>query len=617
MRSCQLLVALLLTALFATAQPRTQSIEAPVKGVTIFSTGARVERSASALLTAGRNAIVFTGMSNQLDPQSVQLKADANITLLSVQATRDYLTQRRLEQDEKNFIERIRAVSQRKEADEKQLQVYSKEEEMLEKNQAIGGSAGVKAPDLKAALDLQRQRLTEVYEKQLEYGRRIIEEQAELTRLQAQLREFGKKRDSVQYMVTALVDSRDARNVKFDLSYNVKDAGWYSTYDVRVTEVGKPLQLLMNANVYQRSGETWKDVSLVLSTGSPNDNATPSQLQPWMLGFYVAGAPPVRGQAPGDISGRIIDQDGNPVPFATVTAAGTRNAVSADANGFFRIAGVAQGSYLSVSAVGYSSRNTQVRTGYYTIPLARSETTLESVVVTTGLGVRRDAGEMGYAATPVAKESIQTVSVQTEYQPTTIVYRIDEKYSLETDGKTTTIGIKQIDVPATYDYYAAPKVDPAAFLTARITGWQQLDLTPGEASLYFEGAYLGKTYLDLNAASDTLSLSLGKDNGIRITRKLVKEYSSRRFLGLNRVDSRAWEITVRNNKRTAVSITISDQVPVSTVKEISVEEEKTDGQLDKETGIISWQFELPAGQERKLNLSYQVKYPKDRRVMLE
>ncbi|RYY39651.1 MAG: mucoidy inhibitor MuiA family protein [Chitinophagaceae bacterium] len=598
------------------AQPRRQNIEAPVQGVTVYTTGARVERAATASLSAGRNEIQFTTLSSQLDPQSVQLKADASITLLSVKATRDFLTERRIEQDERNFRDRIYTLSQRKLADEKLLDVFLKEEEMIVKNQSIGGSTGVKAPDLKAALDLQRQRLTEVYEKQLEIRKRIDEQAADINKLQTQLGEFSKKRDSVQYVVTALLDSREPRNVRFQLSYNVKDAGWYANYDVRVTEVGKPLQVLMNANVYQRSGETWKDVALTLSTGTPNDNATPSQLQPWMLGFYMPGAPVAPAGAPGDISGKIVDETGAPVPFATILVIGTSNAVAADANGFFRLSGVPQGSTINASAVGYKARNTQVRTGYYTIALQSANTNLEEVVVTSGVRIR-GTSSVGYSTAKVRAEEIQAVSIQTQYQATTTVYKIEEKYTLETDGKTTTIGIKQMEVAASYEYFAAPKVDPAAFLTARITGWQQLDLTPGEASLYFEGAYLGKTYLDLSAASDTLSLPLGKDNGIRITRKLVKEYSTKRFLGSNRIDSRGWEIEVRNNKRTAINITINDQVPVSTIKEISVEEEKTDGERNKETGLIVWQFELPAGATRTLHLSYEVKYPKDRRVVLE
>ncbi len=115
------------------------------------------------------------------------------------------------------------------------------------------------------------------------------------------------------------------------------------------------------------------------------------------------------------------------------------------------------------------------------------------------------------------KEDIQTVTVTTQYQPTTTVFKIDDKYTLETDGKTTTIGIKQFEIPAIYEYYTAPKVDPSAFLTAKIISWQDYNLQSGEASLYFEGTYLGKTYIDLGETADTLSLSLGKDNGVKIS----------------------------------------------------------------------------------------------------
>jgi len=615
MRKC--LTVFLLLSLQAAAQTRSIPVEPIVQNVTIFTQGARVERSAPVTLAPGRTEIVFSGMSNQLDPQSVQLKSDAQVTLLSVQATKDFLTQRRIDTEERSFRERIAQLKEKTGQDEKTLDIYNKEVEMLVKNQAIGGQTGVKAPELKAALDLHRQRLTEVYDRQLEISRRIASQERELARLEKQLAVFGRKRDSIQYLVTALVESKEAKTVRFQLLYNVKDAGWYPSYDVRVNEVGKPLAVLMNANVQQRSGETWKDVALTLSTGSPSDNATPSQLQPWMLGFYDPAAASYRSGAPGEVSGRIIDQNGAPVAAASIVVAGTRTGTVSDANGYFRIGNLVQGSTLTVSAVGYQVRSVAVRTGYYTIPLDQSSAALEEVVVVGYSAMRTDDNE-GARRTKAPAAGIQTVRVETAYQPTSTVYKIEEKYSLETDGKTTTIGIKSVEVPASYDYYAAPKVDPAAFLNARITGWQELDLVSGEASLYFEGAYLGKTYLDLSAAGDTLTLALGKDNNIRITRKMVKEYSTRAFIGLNRTDSRQWEIVVRNNKRVPVSLTLADQFPVSTTKEIDVNDQKApEADYNKENGLVTWQLLLPAGQEKKLSLSYKVRYPKEKRVVLE
>ena len=615
-----LIFSMLLLNLAAISQVKKIQAETAIQNVTVFSSGARIERSASVSILPGRTEISFAGLSNQLDQQSVQLKADADITLLSVQSTKDFLSERKIEQEEKIFIERNNSLKDKLDLDLKLLDVYKNEEAMLIKNQVIGGTSGVKTTELKDALDLQRQRLTEVYQKQLEIQKRILEEQQDLQRFKLQLQEISKKKDSINYIVTALVDSKETKNVKFQLLYNIKDAGWYPTYDVRINDITGPLKVLMNANVFQRSGETWKDISLILSTGNPNDNATPSSLQPWMLGFFD---PTIsynkQGLIPGAATGRITDEKGEPIANASIIIKGTSTGVTTDANGFFKLQNFQTNSSIIVSSIGYISKEVAIKPGYFTISLSPANNELSEVVV-TGYSLQSnvagvEANDNRYKA---KKESIQTVTVATQYQPTTLVYKIDDRYTLETDGKTTTIGMKQFDVPALYNYVSTPKIDPSAFLTANIINWQDYDLQSGEASLYFEGTYLGKTYIDLSAVADTLSLSLGKDNGIKVTRKLAKEFSAKRFIGGNRTDTRQYEINVRNTKQVPVNITISDQFPVSTNKEINVDDQTApEAQIDKDTGISTWTITLQPGQEKKLDISYSVKYPKDRKVVLD
>jgi hypothetical protein len=602
------------------AQLKTHNAETTIHQVTVFSSGARIQRSGSVLLQAGRAEILFSGLSNQLEQQTVQLKADADITLLSVQTTKDFITSRKIDQQEKDFIEHATTSKDRLDGDIKLLDVYKNEEEMLKKNQAIGGQSGVKAAELKESLDLQRLRLTEVYGKQLEIQKRILLDQQDVETTRMQLYEIGKKKDSVSFIVTALVESKEAKTVNFDLFYNVKDAGWFPTYDVRISEVNEPLNMLMNANIYQRSGETWKNVSLLLSTGNPNDNATPSTLDSWMLGFYDPSVSLITTGARGTISGRITGPMGQPVNGATVMIKNGRNGTLSDANGFFKLTDIASGTHLSVSAVGFESKEIQMQPGYMDIHLEPSTAALQEVVV------------MGYASNaltgPVAgveisdmqkeRKSIRTITVVALKQPTTTVFEIDDRYTLETDGKTTTVGIKNLQIPAKYSYYSAPKVDPSVFLKALVPGWQDYNLQSGEVSLYYEGTYLGKTYLDMAAITDTLSLSLGKDNGVKISRKLIKEYSSKKFLGSNLTENKNYEISIQNAKSVPVDLMIVDQVPVSTTKEISVEDIKAgEGLVNKDTGMVTWTMVLQPQQEKKLAVGYSVKYPKDKKVILD
>jgi hypothetical protein len=376
----------------------------------------------------------------------------------------------------------------------------------------------------------------------------------------------------------------------------------------------------MNANVFQRSGETWKDVELLLSTGNPSDNATPSVLQPWMLGYYDPSAlwPRSAQIQPGETAGRIIAESGEPIAGATVFIKGTVIGTQTDANGFFKLKNFPQGGVIVVSSVGYASKEIAAKPGYLSIKLNAQSANLEEVVVTGYALQGRAAGVDITNNYRKQKEDIQTVTVITQYQPTAVTYKIEDKYSLETDGKTTTIRIKDFSVPALYDYYSAPKIDASAFLTAKILNWQEYDLQPGEVNLYFEGTFLGKTYIDLATAPDTLSISLGKDNNVRIHRKLVKEYSSKKFIGNNQTESKQYEISIRNTKKVPVTIRVEDQVPVSVNKEIDVDNiNASNAELDKLTGIITWIIELQPGQEKQLSFTYSVKYPKDKRIVLK
>ena len=617
------LVPMLFLYQIATCQIKKIPAETTVQNVTIFSSGARVDRTSSVSISPGRSEITFSGLSNQLDQKSVQLNADADITLLSVQASKDFLSERKIDDEEKNFIEKTKTLKDKLDLDNKLLEVYKSEEDMLKKNEAIGGTSGVKTTELKEALDLHRQRLTEVYEKQIEIQNRINSEQNDMTRFAEQLQQISKKRDSINYVITALVESKESKNVNFHLFYNVKDAGWYPSYDVRVKDVTNPLNVLMNANVFQRSGETWKNISILLSTGNPNDNATPSQLQPWKLNFYDPSVSFRNQGASGLATGRVTNDKGEPIPGATVLIEGTNSGTATDKNGFFRLENFSSNGVLQVSSVGYESKKVQLQPGYLTIALEPAEQALQDVVV-IGYGAAKALD--GRAAGVVVnnenqkknKEAMKPVTAATQYEPTNTVYKIQDKYNLETDGKTTTIGIKQFEIPALYDYFSVPKIDPSAFLSANIVNWQDYDLQSGEASLYYEGSYLGKTYIDLGSASDTLSLSLGKDNGIKVSRKVVKEYSSKHFIGSNKTETKTYEITVRNNKRVPVTLNVTDQVPVSVTKEINVDDVKAaDAQFDKETGIAVWNINLQPGDEKKLQISYSVKYPKDRKVVLE
>src|SRR5207237_909520 len=112
-------------------------------------------------------------------------------------------------------------------------------------------------------------------------------------------------------------------------------------------------------------------------------------------------------------------------------------------------------------------------------------------------------------------------------------FDIQLPYSIPSDSKAHTVDVQSYNIPASYSYFAVPKLDKDAFLLARVTKWEELNLLPGNANIYFEGAYVGQSFIDPRNAKDTLDFSLGRDKKIVVMREKKKDLNSTKFIGSN------------------------------------------------------------------------------------
>jgi uncharacterized protein (TIGR02231 family) len=218
------------------------------------------------------------------------------------------------------------------------------------------------------------------------------------------------------------------------------------------------------------------------------------------------------------------------------------------------------------------------------------------------------------------EKAMESPAPQVEKQvgETTITFDVSVPYTIHSDGKIQTVEIQHITAPADYKYVTMPKLSPLAYLTANITDWAKLSLQTGEATLYFENSFVGKSTLDVNQLKDTLTISLGTDNSILVKREKRKDFTSRKVIGANRTDTYSFLITLRNNKPNPVKITLSDQIPVSSNSSINVEAvELTGGKINQQTGEIVWDLDIKSQETKQIVLTYSVKYPKDKTVILE
>ena len=468
-----------LLLLQANAQTK-KNVESKIDKVTVFLEGAQTQRSAKVNLIPGKYELIFASISPSIDAQSIQVKAEGQVTVLSVIHQQNFMKEQQKQEEIKELEIQKEALQEKIALQRNILNVFKQEEALLVKNQQIGGAnTGLKAVDLKEAADFQRNRLTEVYQKQMETDRQIRKQETELAKLNKQLSELNQKADISTSEIHVTVNAKETTNSQFTLTYLVRKSGWYPTYDIRVKDISSPINLQYKANVFQQSGEDWKDVKLFLSTGNPNESGTKPVVNPWFLKYYYPNAfvNQLQGKVAdlsvttynGVVSGRITDSRGNPVPGASITVKGARAGSAADANGNFTINAGNGSPVLVVSAVGMETTEISPTSGYANIILREDSKALSEVVVVGYAGSGDYDGGYAGASSNIRKRKEQTaLTTSTLYQPTTTVYEIEDPYTVLNDGKTYTVEIDGYEVKAQYEYYAAPKFETDAFLTARI-----------------------------------------------------------------------------------------------------------------------------------------------------
>lgn len=214
--------------------------------------------------------------------------------------------------------------------------------------------------------------------------------------------------------------------------------------------------------------------------------------------------------------------------------------------------------------------------------------------------------------------SLGKQNVTTVQQQTTTAFKIQIPYTIPSDNQGYDVAVSDHQVKADFQYATVPKRSPHVYLIAHISDWSELNLLPGQANIYFDQTYQGKTVLNPYSSEDTLNLSIGRDPGIIVKRELQKDFSSKSLFGNNAKETKAWKITVRNSKNTKATVMVEDQYPVSTNSDIKVELEESRGaKVNPQTGLLSWDLNLAPGETKELRFIYTVRYPKEMDLIIE
>lgn len=611
-----------------------QKVKTSVEQVTLFIDGAQVTRSRQIDLPAGNSTVVFTGLSPYLDDKSMQVSAKGPFTVTAVNRVFNHT-------DSLERSTRRQALEQEIDKTQQQLnrlkasrEVVDAESELLKTNCSVA-NRNVATP-LAAIRELNEYyaaRLEELKSKALSLDAEEEKINERRRQILAELVNLGGKQSVPMSEVEVRIEAPAACRGSFTLTYYVRNAGWFPSYDIRSGGLSEPVEISYKANIFQNTKEEWKNVALTLSSSNPTTGSIAPQLRTWWLDYGLAPPRYNLNLTSNTVSGIVFDEQREPLPGATVMVPGTTVGTSTDVQGRYSITVPNGATSLQFSYVGYTPRTERITGNSMNVTMQEDATALDEAVV-VGYGVSNQlagaapgvrirgtaASDRKVVEVDFADFDAESAVMEVEQTQNQLGYEFEirQPYTIPSDGKSVATEIGRFDLPAAYIYQSTPKIDKDAFLVAEATGWEKLNLLQGEANVYFENTFVGKSILDPGQTSDTLRFSMGRDRSIRIERTKENDYSSRRAIGSNQTQTVAWKFTVRNTRPEPVVLTLTDQLPVSRNSTIAISvEELSGGRLDKESGIVAWRLELKPGEQRELHLRYAVKYPKGRSLAIE
>lgn len=306
--------------------------QSKIDAVTVFPSGAEVTRVATVKLAAGEHAIILSDLPASTIPSSIRVegKATGSLAIGSVDSRRLGVQRAEAEQaaaERKRLEAEIEKLNDEKsllhaavEAAEAQKKLINNLTELPGKPVPAGQAAPAQ-PDWGSLVQLIGERTATAQKLILDTQVKIREVDRKIADLQKQLGPLAPSQEQ-KTEVKVYVTAGAALEGELLVRYQVPNAAWTPLYDVRLstgTKAAAPkAQLVRRASIQQRTGESWDNVALSLSTTRPASGSQAPELPPMLVDVRE----PVKTMTRGRADGRMADNmmAGAPPPPASAPA---------------------------------------------------------------------------------------------------------------------------------------------------------------------------------------------------------------------------------------------------------------------------------------------------------
>jgi uncharacterized protein (TIGR02231 family) len=218
------------------------------------------------------------------------------------------------------------------------------------------------------------------------------------------------------------------------------------------------------------------------------------------------------------------------------------------------------------------------------------------------------------------EESTLSTEAQAEIQRSglTVNYRVALPVTIPTDGQPHRANVTVLNLAGTPQYVTTPKLDAAVFLKVHLTNTSEAQLLPGELNLFRDGEFTGSVPMSLVPPTSEFDLYVGRDESIKVERKeIASKRSETGLLNRKEVEERRYQISLQNFRPGAIRVLVYDQIPVSKNADIAVNQgafSDKPAAMDKDTGKLTWEIEIPPKVKKVVEFSYSVEWPKGKEI---
>jgi len=546
----QLVLAVALTFIAASAAyAEVPATTGTISKVTVYRGQALVTRTISADLPPGASELIVKNLPAMIVPESIYAQTADDTRVLSVRY-REKAVSEDTREEVKHLDAQIEDVQHQLKYAESEHKHLDVQWQMFEKLKDF--TIAAEKSDLnrglltfepvKSLVELIEKKGLEYYKQRMELEDKIAGLKKEQELLDRRRDELVASRSRTEREAVLFISKTGGKRIAIELSYLVGSANWQQQYNLRANPEKSNVLIEYNAVVNQTSGEDWDGVALSLSTAEPTMVAAAPVLEP----MFVALSNPAQTQ--------------QAVPPAFIGAAQARQY--------------------------QASRKANVMKGIV------ANTELNALAIDNQAFVFK-------AGQKELQEFQQQIAEISRTEGISVTYDLPGRLTLPSRSDQQLVTIASIRSQADFTLIATPLLTDFVYLQADLLNDSDTVLLPGQASMFRDGEFVGKSRLPQVTIGERFTAGFGIDTQIQVVREL--EDKKTRIQGGNRIDTYDYRIALSNYKNKPVELQLLDRLPYTDDSSIKIELEKTATELStgseylrtaRKKGVLRWDLKL-------------------------